>query len=131
MQTLSSARRTCMALLSAVECTATVRIPISRHARWMRNAISPRLAMSTFSNIALKLLQDEQWLAVLNRYAVADQDLGHASGPRRRDLIHHLHRFDDEQDLPLTNRVADFDEGGRLGLRAQIDGADHRRLDRA
>src|SRR5215469_7755930 len=40
MHTLSSARRTCIALASAVECTATVLIPIS-----------PRLAMRSFSNI--------------------------------------------------------------------------------
>ena len=52
MQTLSSASRTCMAASSAVECTATVLIPISRQARWIRSAISPRLAMRIFSNIA-------------------------------------------------------------------------------
>jgi len=28
-------------------------IPISRQARWMRSAISPRLAMRTFSNKGL------------------------------------------------------------------------------
>jgi hypothetical protein len=28
-----------------------VRIPISRQARWMRRAISPRFAMRIFSNI--------------------------------------------------------------------------------
>ena len=36
---------------SAVECTATVLIPSSRHARRMRSAISPRLAMTTFSSM--------------------------------------------------------------------------------
>src|SRR5438876_8599739 len=51
MQTVSSASRTFIALASAVECTATVLIPISRQARWMRSAISPRLAIRTFSNI--------------------------------------------------------------------------------
>src|SRR5258706_4793755 len=55
MHTLSSARRTCMALSSAVECTATVLMPISRQARWMRSAISPRLAMSTLSNMRTAL----------------------------------------------------------------------------
>ena len=34
----------------ADECTTTVRMPISRQARWMRSAISPRLAMRIFSN---------------------------------------------------------------------------------
>ena len=50
MQTLSSARRTCMAFSSAVECTATVDIPSSRQARRTRRAISPRLAIRTLSN---------------------------------------------------------------------------------
>ena len=54
MQTLSSAKRTCMAFASAVEWTATVWIPISRQARWMRSAISPRLAIKTFSKTAVK-----------------------------------------------------------------------------
>src|SRR5262252_2298314 len=51
MHTLSSASRTFIELASAVEWTATVLIPISRHARCTRSAISPRLAISTFSNI--------------------------------------------------------------------------------
>src|SRR5262245_47245208 len=57
MQTVSSASRTFIALASAVECTATVLIPISRQARWMRSAISPRLAIRTLSNI-----QSRVWL---------------------------------------------------------------------
>ena len=52
MQTLSSASRTHMAPRSASECTATVEMPISLHARWMRSAISPRLAIRTLVNIA-------------------------------------------------------------------------------
>src|SRR5687768_7206246 len=48
MQIASSARRTCIASVSAVEWTATVLIPISWQARWIRSAISPRLAMRTF-----------------------------------------------------------------------------------
>ena len=39
MQTLSSASRTCMASASAVECTATVGMPSSLHARKTRSAI--------------------------------------------------------------------------------------------
>ena len=42
--------RTYFASESASECTTTVLMPISRQARWMRSAISPRLAMSTLSN---------------------------------------------------------------------------------
>ena len=53
MQTVSSANSTCLVLKSAVECTATVLMPSSRQARRMRSAISPRLAMTTFSIIAV------------------------------------------------------------------------------
>lgn len=38
---------------STSEKTATVRIPISRHARMMRTAISPRLAMRILWNMAI------------------------------------------------------------------------------
>jgi hypothetical protein len=38
------------------EWTATVEMPISLQARWTRSAISPRLAMRTFSNIAVSNL---------------------------------------------------------------------------
>ena len=41
----------CRASLSASEYTATVRIPISRHARIIRTAISPLLAIKIFPNI--------------------------------------------------------------------------------
>src|SRR5690349_23820821 len=86
MHTLSSASRTCMASASAVECTATVRMPISRQARWIRRAISPRLAMRTFSNMRLsggvspsgggrRSPHDHQDFAELDRAAVADHDV--------------------------------------------------------
>ena len=51
IQTASSAMRTCIAFASAKECTATVLIPISRQARWILKAISPRFAIRIFSNI--------------------------------------------------------------------------------
>src|SRR5438477_5280395 len=51
MHTLSSASRTCMASASAVECTATVAMPSSLHARSTRRAISPRLAIRILSNM--------------------------------------------------------------------------------
>src|SRR5215213_9944931 len=53
MHTLSSARRTCIALASAVECTATVAMPSSLQARSTRSAISPRLAIRILSNISM------------------------------------------------------------------------------
>src|SRR5665213_296092 len=46
----SSARRTCSALRSSSEYTATVAMPISRQVRMTRTAISPRLAIRTFFN---------------------------------------------------------------------------------
>src|SRR5690554_2495371 len=51
IQTASSAKRTCKLSASAVEYTATVLMPISRHVLMMRNAISPLLAINIFLNI--------------------------------------------------------------------------------
>src|ERR1700742_5221464 len=113
MQTLSSARRTCIASASAVECTATVRMPISRQARWMRSAISPRLAIRTFSNMracSAALLDNHQGFAELDRLAVADQDLAHHARGGGEDRVHHLHRLDDEDGLALVHLVAGLDE---------------------
>src|SRR5262245_22822783 len=58
MQTLSSASRTCMASASAVEWTATVGMPRSLQARNIRSAISPRLAIRIFSNMAVQTRDD-------------------------------------------------------------------------
>src|SRR5665213_1115543 len=101
MQTLSSASRTCIASASAVECTATVWMPSSWQARSTRSAISPRLAMRILSNILRGYprlsLNDRERLAELDRLAILDQDLRHGAGTRRRDLVHGLHRLDDEE----------------------------------
>src|SRR5258708_7393897 len=48
----SSASRTCSESASAVEWIATVAMRISLQARLTRSAISPRFAISSFSNIA-------------------------------------------------------------------------------
>src|SRR3954447_773994 len=95
MQTLSSASRTHMADESASECTATVEMPISLHARWTRRAISPRLAMRILSNIAL--LDDHEGLAELHRLGVAHEHVHDPAGARRWDRVHGLHRLDDHQ----------------------------------
>src|SRR6185295_14947461 len=102
MHTLSSARRTCIASASAVECTATVAIPSSLQARSTRSAISPRLAIRILSNILAARyrapsLDNHQRLAVFDRMAVVEQDLRHRAGARRGDLVHGLHRFHDQQ----------------------------------
>src|SRR5688572_21732910 len=98
MHTDSSARRTYIASLSAVEWTATVSMPISLQARWTRSAISPRLAIRIFSNIGAILISvdDQQNLAELDRLGVADDDLRHGTGLGRLDRVEGLHRLDDQ-----------------------------------
>src|SRR5215469_2410756 len=110
MHTLSSASRTCIAPASASECTATVAMPISLHARCTRRAISPRLAMRILSNIGCALRDQRQRLAELHRLGVADQNLDDAAGARGRDRVHGLHRLDDEQRLAFFDQFADPDE---------------------
>src|SRR6516164_4701083 len=107
-----------MASWSAVECTATVLIPISRQARWMRSAISPRLAIRTLSNIAggAGLLDDHQRLAELHRLRIVDQHLRQRAGLGGLDGIEGLHRLDDQQGLPGRDLVADIDEHRLAGL---------------
>src|SRR3954451_23542726 len=112
MHTVSSARRTCIASESAVECTATVLMPISWQARWMRSAISPRLAMSSFwifMEIAA-LADDHERLIELDRLAVRDEDLLDPSALGRGNWVHHLHRLDDQQRVAGLHRIADFHE---------------------
>src|SRR5215510_11112972 len=161
MQTLSSASRTCMASASAVECTATVAMPSSLHARSTRNAISPRLAIRIFSNMAwswfvsrcstkcctadpgpfqgrhlersrvcgapfrfapccaapgtrlTSSFYDHERLTELDRLAVLDQDLDDGAGARRLDLVHGLHRLDDEQRVASAHPCPHFDEWAR------------------
>src|SRR5215212_10614031 len=118
MQTVSSASRTCIASASAVECTATVRMPISWQARWMRSAISPRLAISSFW-IGILLADHDQRLIELDRLGIGDEDLLDHSAARRGDRVHHLHRFDDQQCVAGLDRIADVAERGGAGLGRQ------------
>src|SRR5262245_64578241 len=129
MHTLSSARRTCMASASAVECTATVAMPNSLQARWTRSAISPRLAIRILSNIAPRsaLLDHRQRLAIFDRLPILDKDGDDGAGAGRGDLVHGLHGLDNEQGLSRCHLRSDFDEGRRAGLGGAIGGADHRR----
>src|SRR5262249_23726748 len=147
MQTLSSAKRTCMASSSAVECTATVAMPSSLQARSTRSAISPRLAISIFSNITSRSsdqlgarrgrgkarsfptrlairhspsFDDHQRLAILDRVAVLDQDLYYGARARRRNLVHRLHCFDDEKSLAGFDFAAHIDKGPCSRLRRAI-----------
>src|SRR5271170_985000 len=126
MQTLSSASRTCMASSSAVECTATVGMPSSLHARRMRSAISPRLAIRILSNISL---DDHQRFAVLHRLAILDQNLDDRAGTWRGNLIHRFHRFDDDQRLAGLYLATDVNEWSRARRRTTVRRADHGRGD--
>src|SRR5690242_9011045 len=125
MQTLSSARRTCMALASACECTATVEMPSSLQARRIRSAISPRLAMRTFWNNPSPLFDDDQGFAIFDRLGILDEDTADRPRAMRRNLIHGLHGLDDEDRLALRDLAADLDEGRGIRLRRTIGGAHH------
>src|SRR5690554_1362874 len=103
MQTDSSAIATCLRLRSTVECTATVRMPMAWHARRMRSAISPRLAMTTLSSMAAASADHEQRLVELHRLAVLHGDRQDGAGGVGLDRVEHLHRLDDAQG------VADLD----------------------
>src|ERR1700686_3584852 len=127
MHTVSSASRTFIALESAVECTATVLIPISWQARLILSAISPRLAISTFSNIVEKTragsLDQHEGGAVFDRFAILGKNPRDPPGLRRADLVHHLHRLDDQERLALADGVAHAHEGRHAGLWREIGDA--------
>src|SRR6516164_11243572 len=134
MHTLSSARRTCMASSSAVECTATEGMPSSLQARSTRSAISPRFAIRILSNIAActlagaelrVLFNDHQRLAELYRLAVIDQDLDYGPCTRAGNLIHGFHRLNDQERFANAHTTADFHEPPGTGLRCEISGAHH------
>src|SRR5512146_1483879 len=114
MQTDSSARSTCFKSLSTVECTATVRMPSSLQARRMRSAISPRFAMTTFSNM-VSSLDNEQRLPEFHGVAVAGENRLDDAGLVGLDLVHHLHGLDDAQHVAFLDALAHVGEG--LGAR--------------
>src|SRR5690349_25148285 len=100
MHTDSSAIATCLRLRSTVECTATVRMPSAWHARRMRSAISPRLAMTTLSSwmragMDPASADHEQRLVELHRLPAFDQYLEHGARDVGFDRVEHLHRLDD------------------------------------
>src|SRR5688572_10150729 len=129
MHTDSSASLTYLASRSASECTTTVLMPISRQARWMRSATSPRLAIRIFSNTNQASAEDEERLAVLHRLGVLDQHgLDHAVLVGL-DLVQELHRLDDAQRIARLHRLADLDEGLGTGRGGAVERADHGRAD--
>src|SRR5213082_1545677 len=111
----------------------------------MRSAISPRLAISIFSNmrniewravsaptrlrLRLRLppplageggggdmarirrsLDQHQRRAVFDGRRVFDKNAREAARARRADLVHDLHRLDDQQGLTLADCIADTRE---------------------
>src|SRR6267143_5907860 len=125
MHTDSSASFTYLASVSASEYTTTVRMPISRQARWMRSAISPRLAIRIFSNM---LAEDEERLPVLHRLAVFHKHRFHHAGGVGFDLVHQLHRLDDANRLAFLDGLAHLDKWLGVGRRRTVKGTDHRGL---
>src|SRR5207249_3641858 len=101
MHTASSARRTCSASWSAVEKTATLASPSSRHARIALSAISPRFATRTLSTFGLAELDDV--LACVHEILVLDQK------PRDAALGVALHLVEALHDLDETDNVARLD----------------------
>src|SRR5215470_15871827 len=111
-------------------------MPRSLQARNTRNAISPRLAMRIFSNMAARMtddgcqmtddcsftrlsplichltsvlsLYDHQRLAKLHRLRVLEQDLDDSAGFRCGNLVEGLHRLDDQE------RIACLDCGAHV-----------------
>src|SRR5438874_2465319 len=115
MWTASSANLTTADSASAVEYRATDLMPSSRQARATRRAISPRLAIRTFSNklapqaAVSRRFEVHEYLLELDPVAVAGRDLDDLSGLTGNDLVHHLHRLDYAHPLSLLDRVADLD----------------------
>src|SRR6478672_8928673 len=115
MHTDSSAMATCLRLRSTVECTATVLMPSAWHARRMRSAISPRLAMTTFFSMASSCSSDHvHGFVELDRLAAGDQDRAHRAGDIGLDRVEHLHRLDDAERLALLHALAHLHEGRRV-----------------
>src|SRR6516225_2255161 len=127
MHTLSSASRTCIASSSAVECTATEETPSSLHARRMRSAISPRFAIRILSNIAS--FDDHQRLAEFDRLSVFDENLDDGPCARRRNLVHGLHRFDNQKGVAHPHAAAHLDKRPGARFRTEVSGPYHRRGD--
>ena len=130
MQTVSSASRTCIASASAVEWTATVLMPISWQARWMRSAISPRLAISSFL-ICIGRLSRGSRAADRTRPAGRPKIMIFLTTPPAGAVIGFITFIASTMSkrVPSLHGLADLDERLGAGLGRQIGGADHRRLD--
>src|SRR5215217_4838897 len=112
-------------------------MPCSCSARTTRTATSPRFPTRTRENItskrverpAVRRLELEQQLPVLDGLAVLDGDRADDRLDVGLDLVHELHRLQDAERLPRRHRVALLDERRRARLGRAIERADHRSLD--
>src|SRR4051794_37149474 len=95
----------------------------------MRSAISPRLAIRIFLNMASGWLDREQALAVLHGLPVLDVGLYELPVAVGGDLVHEFHRLDDAEDLSLPDRLPDVHEGLGARLRRSVERTDNRGLD--
>src|SRR4028119_805657 len=116
-------------------------MPSSRQARMIRSAISPRLAMRTLPIIYAPSPsastgsrgvgpEAEKRLVVLDAARVLGQNLDDLAGDVGDDLVHHLHRLDDAEDLPRLDGVPHLDVGLLARRGRPVERADERRADR-
>src|SRR3954471_13954520 len=100
MQVARSAARTCGASRSASEYTASDSMPISRHARAMRIAISPRLAIRTRLNIAIHAGDRRAGLLCASSHSIYPDTRGrdrrvHGGRERQPEYVAGVERVDD------------------------------------
>src|ERR1700693_5472710 len=103
-------------------------MPRSLQAQMTRSAISPRLAMRIFWNMAgfLRLPggNREQGLTVLHRAFVFHQLGEDGAAYFGLYFVHKLHRFDDAENLAGLDRVTPLDKRRRVGRWSVVVGAD-------
>ena len=71
----------------------------------------------------------EQGLVELNGRAIFDQNRRNRATPRRGNVVHHLHRFDEDDGIAFFHAIAHRFEIGRAGFGLEIGGANHRGFD--
>src|SRR5262245_21899140 len=102
-------------------------MPSSLQARITRSAISPRLAIKTFSNMRTRdsarpavapyhvLTDFEQRLAKLNRLTIVSEHFGNNAAGFCLNLVHHFHCFDDANNGVFGDGFPDFNKRRRVG----------------
>src|SRR6266581_1129413 len=126
-------------------------MPISRQARIMRRAISPRLAIRIFENMHCRAtpaspfssrrratqasplqsagFYEEEYLPKFHRCTILHQNLRDRPAAFGLDVVENLHRFDHANVGFFIDGGTDGDKGFGLGTWRCIEGANHRALD--